>query len=337
MTDISDRKDDHIALAMSPDHQGGGVSSFNQICFEHNSLPELALDDICTQIQFLGSTLAAPIIIGAMTGGCDNGDLINQHLAEAAEHCHIPMALGSQRASLELGLEQNVRKWAPTAVILSNLGATQIQEHGADLAQQAVDSVNANALMIHLNPLQELIQPNGDRDWNKVLEAIHQCCNDLSVPVIVKEVGSGIGPTTARKLIDAGVSWIEVAGRGGTSWASIEMARNESAREREIAQPFLNWGMDTAALLPTLKQLDASLKLIGSGGVRHGLDIARCIRLGAQMTALAQPFLGPAMDSTEAVVEKISILTEQLRWAMFLTGSKNLDQLTIAPLTDEQI
>ena len=251
MTDISDRKDDHIALAMSPDHQGGGVSSFNQICFEHNSLPELALDDICTQIQFLGSTLAAPIIIGAMTGGCDNGDLINQHLAEAAEHCHIPMALGSQRASLELGLEQNVRKWAPTAVILSNLGATQIQEHGADLAQQAVDSVNANALMIHLNPLQELIQPNGDRDWNKVLEAIHQCCNDLSVPVIIKEVGSGIGPTTARKLIDAGVSWIEVAGRGGTSWASIEMARNESAREREIAQPFLNWGMDTACLLYT--------------------------------------------------------------------------------------
>ena len=337
MTDISDRKDDHIALAMSPDHQGGGVSSFNQICFEHNSLPELALYDICTQIQFLGSTLAAPIIIGAMTGGCDNGDLINQHLAEAAEHCHIPMALGSQRASLELGLEQNVRKWAPTAVILSNLGATQIQEHGADLAQQAVDSVNANALMIHLNPLQELIQPNGDRDWNKVLEAIHQCCNDLSVPVIIKEVGSGIGPTTARKLIDAGVSWIEVAGRGGTSWASIEMARNESARERVIAQPFLNWGMDTAALLPTLKQLDASIKLIGSGGVRHGLDVARCIRLGAQMTALAQPFLGPAMDSTEAVVEKISILTEQLRWAMFLTGSKNLDQLTIAPLTDEQI
>ena len=337
MTDISDRKDDHIALAMSPDHQGGGVSSFNQICFEHNPLPELALDDICTQIQFLGSTVAAPIIIGAMTGGCDNGDLINQHLAEAAEHCHIPMALGSQRASLELGLEQNVRKWAPTAVILSNLGATQIQEHGADLAQQAVDSVNANALMIHLNPLQELIQPNGDRDWNKVLEAIHQCCNDLSVPVIVKEVGSGIGPTTARKLVDVGVSWIEVAGRGGTSWASIEMARNKSAREREIAQPFLNWGMDTAALLPTLKQLDASLKLIGSGGVRHGLDIARCIRLGAQMTALAQPFLGPAMDSTEAVVEKISILTEQLRWAMFLTGSKNLDQLTIAPLTDEQI
>jgi isopentenyl-diphosphate delta-isomerase len=157
------------------------------------------------------------------------------------------------------------------------------------------------------------------------------------VPVIIKEVGSGIGPTTARKLIDAGVSWIEVAGRGGTSWASIEMARNESAREREIAQPFLNWGMDTAALLPTLKQLDANLKLIGSGGVRHGLDVARCIRLGAKMTALAQPFLGPAMDSTEAVVEKISILTEQLRWAMFLTGSKNLDQLTIATLTDEQI
>jgi isopentenyl-diphosphate delta-isomerase len=260
--------------------------------------------------------------------------MINQHLAEAAEHCNIPMALGSQRAALELGLEQNVRRWAPNAIILSNLGATQLQQHGTDFAQRAVDAVRANALMIHLNPLQELIQPKGDRNWNKVLEAIQQCCEDLSVPVIVKEVGSGIGPSAAGKLIDAGIAWIEVAGRGGTSWASIEMARNESTRERQIAEPFLNWGMDTVALIPRLKQLDNNLKLIGSGGVRHGLDIARCIRLGAQMTALAQPFLEPALQSTEAVIEKVSILSDQLRWAMFLTGSQNLDRLSVAPLIE---
>jgi len=332
MTDISNRKDDHISLAMNAEHQGVAASGFDQICFEHNPLPELALNEISTQTQFLGVELSAPIIIGAMTGGCDNGDMINQHLAEAAEHCNIPMALGSQRAALELGLEQNVRRWAPNAIILSNLGATQLQQHGTDFAQRAVDAVRANALMIHLNPLQELIQPKGDRNWNKVLEAIQQCCEDLSVPVIVKEVGSGIGPSAAGKLIDAGIAWIEVAGRGGTSWASIEMARNESIRERQIAEPFLNWGMDTVALIPRLKQLDNNLKLIGSGGVRHGLDIARCIRLGAQMTALAQPFLEPALQSREAVVEKISILSEQLRWAMFLTGSQNLDRLTVAPL-----
>lgn len=332
MTDISGRKDDHITLAMSADHQGTGVSGFDHVCFEHNPLPELALDDICTKTQFLGTTVSAPIIIGAMTGGCDSGDLINQHLAEAAEYCNIPMALGSQRAALELGLKQNVRCWAPNAVILSNLGATQIQQHGSDLAQQAVDSVSANALMIHLNPLQELIQPDGDRDWNKVLDAIHQCCKELSVPVIVKEVGSGIGPTAASTLIDAGVAWIEVAGRGGTSWASIEMARNNSQRERQIAEPFLNWGMDTVALIPELKRLNNALKIIGSGGVRHGLDVARCVRLGAQMSALAQPFLEPALQSTDAVIEKIFILTEQLRWAMFLTGSEDLTRLSTSPL-----
>jgi isopentenyl-diphosphate delta-isomerase len=196
-----------------------------------------------------------------------------------------------------------------------------------------VDSVEANGLVIHLNPLQELVQPNGDRDWNLVLEAIQNCAARLEVPVIVKEVGAGIGPGTAKRLLDAGVSWIEVAGRGGTSWASIELERNKSEREREIAAPFIDWGMDTVELLPAVQQACPTLNLIGSGGVRHGLDIARCIRLGAQMTALAQPFLAPALDSTEAVIEKISILQEQLRWAMFLTGSQCLSDLRSAALT----
>ncbi len=332
MTDISSRKADHITLALQTEHQSQQGSGFDRLRFEPNPLPQMAMEDIDLTNSFVGQMISAPFMIGAMTGGCDNGELINQHLAEAAEACNIPMALGSQRAALELGTQQQARRCAPSAILLGNLGATQLQKQGLDMAKRAVDSIEANALVIHLNPLQELVQPNGDRDWNLVLEAIQHCVANLSVPVIVKEVGAGIGPGSAKRLVDAGVQWIEVAGRGGTSWASIELARNGSAREREIASPFIDWGMDTVELLPAVQSACPTLNLIGSGGVRHGLDIARCIRLGAQVTALAQPFLEPAMQSTEAVIEKITILQEQLRWAMFLTGSKDLLQLKKAAI-----
>ena len=330
MTDIRTRKTDHIALSLQTKHQALHGPGLDRLSFEPNPLPQMSLKDVEIHSQFLDLPVSAPFLIGAMTGGCKNGELINQHLAEAAQACQIPMALGSQRAALEQGSQPNIRRWAPSAILLSNIGATQLQQQGLDLARRAVESIQANALIIHLNPLQELIQPDGDRDWNQVLEAIQNCASRLEVPIIVKEVGAGIGPTTAIKLMDAGVKWIEVAGRGGTNWASIELARNGSEREREIAAPFLNWGMDTVDLLPAVYKACPEVGLIGSGGIRHGLDIARCIRLGASMTALAQPFLAPALESTEAVVDKISILQEQLRWAMFLTGSKTLTNLRIA-------
>jgi len=332
MTCIRSRKADHIALALKSTHQSSQGAGFDRLCFEPNPLPQLALNDIELHSDFLDQAVSAPFLIGAMTGGCENGEVINQHLAEAAEACQIPLALGSQRAALEQGSQQDLRRWAPSTILLSNLGATQLQIYGLDLARQAVESVQANALVIHLNPLQELIQPNGDRDWNLVLETIENCANKLEVPIIVKEVGSGIGPNSAKKLMDAGINWIEVAGRGGTSWASIELDRNGSEREREIAAPFINWGMDTVELLPAVRNVCPTLGLIGSGGVRDGLDIARCIRLGASMSALAHPFLAPALVSTEAVIDKISILQEQLRWAMFLTGSRTLSDLRLAAL-----
>jgi isopentenyl-diphosphate delta-isomerase len=332
MTDISQRKADHINLALQSEHQAATPAGFDHIRFEHNCLPELHTEDIDCSTVFLNHHCSAPLIIGAMTGGCERGETINRHLAEAAEQAQIPMALGSQRAALQDGHAQNMRRWAPGAILLGNLGGTQLQQHGVELAQRAVDSVQANAMIIHLNPLQELVQPNGDRDWRGVLNAIEQCCATLSVPVIVKEVGAGIGPTSAQRLIDAGVQWIEIAGRGGTSWASIENARSEQTREQQIAAPFLDWGMDSAQLIPALRSQSSQLGLIASGGLRNGLDIARSLRLGANMSALAQPFLQPALESTEAVIEKIEILSEQLRWTMFLTGSKNLKQLQKAPL-----
>jgi isopentenyl-diphosphate delta-isomerase len=332
MTEISQRKADHIHLALQAEHQAATSAGFDRIRFEHNAMPELHVDEVDCSTVFLNQYCSAPLIIGAMTGGCEHGEAINRHLAEAAEHCQIPMALGSQRAALQDGLHQDVRRWAPEAMLLGNIGATQLQQHGVELAQRAVDSVQANAMIIHLNPLQELVQPQGDRDWRGVLDAIEACCATLSVPVIIKEVGSGIGPSSAQRLIDVGVNFIEVAGRGGTSWASIENARIEQTREQQIAAPFLDWGMNTAELIPRVRSQSSQLGLIASGGLRNGLDIARSLRLGANISALAQPFLQPALESTEAVIEKIEILREQLRWAMFLTGSKDLKKLQSAAL-----
>mgnify|MGYP001297612923 CR=1 FL=1 len=319
-------------MALRAEHQAATSAGFDRIRFEHNAMPELHVDEVDCSTVFLNQYCSAPLIIGAMTGGCEHGEAINRHLAEAAEHCQIPMALGSQRAALQDGLPQDVRRWAPEAMLLGNIGATQLQQHGVELAQRAVDSVQANAMIIHLNPLQELVQPQGDRDWRGVLDAIEACCATLSVPVIIKEVGSGIGPSSAQRLIDVGVNFIEVAGRGGTSWASIENARIEQTREQQIAAPFLDWGMNTAELIPRVRSQSSQLGLIASGGLRNGLDIARSLRLGANISALAQPFLQPALESTEAVIEKIEILREQLRWAMFLTGSKDLKKLQSAAL-----
>ena len=332
MTDITHRKTDHIKLALQSDHQTQARLTFDSVRFEHNALPEVGLTDIDISTRFLDQDITAPIMIGAMTGGCDKGDIINRHLAEAAEACNIPMAVGSQRAALEQNHIQRIRYHAPNAVILGNIGATQIQQQGVDLAQRAVEAISANALVIHINPLQELVQQGGDRDWKRVLDAIYQCADQLTVPVIVKEVGAGISPNNAKQLEQAGIKWIEVAGRGGTNWASIELARNQLPQEKSIAAPFIDWGMDTVALIPAINQACPRLNLIGSGGVRHGLDVARCIRLGASISALAQPFLPPSLESTEAVIEKITVLQEQLRWAMFLTGSANLQALRKVPL-----
>ncbi len=332
MTETSQRKADHINLALQAEHQAATSAGFDLVQFEHNALPELLVSEVDCSTVFLNQYCSTPLIIGAMTGGCEHGETINRHLAEAAEQAQIPMALGSQRGALEDGLVQNLRRWAPKANLLGNIGGTQLLQHGVEFAQRAVDSVEANAMIIHLNPLQELVQPKGDRDWRGVLDAIEECCATLSVPVIVKEVGSGIGPTSAQRLIDVGVSWIEIAGRGGTSWASIESARIEQTREQQIAEPFLDWGMNTAQLIPRVRSQSSQLGVIASGGLRNGLDIARSLRLGANMSALAQPFLEPALESTEAVLEKIEILREQLCWAMFLTGSKNLKKLQTAAL-----
>ena len=327
MTSIRKRKDDHIENAMNPANRRIENSEFDKLILEHDCAPEISFDEADISSTFLNRQISAPIVIGAMTGGSDEGDKINTNLAEAAQVLNIPLALGSQRAAIENGRIQKVREIAPDAIILGNLGATQVRDHGVELVKKAVESVNADAMVIHFNPLQELIQPGGDRDWSEILREIEACSESLQIPIIAKEVGFGISPSSAKKLHAIGINWIEVAGRGGTNWARIELNRNSDEHLKKVAEPFLDWGMGTVSLIKLLQKDMNVMGLIGSGGIRNGLDIAKCLALGCNLTAVAQPFLGPARKSSEAVIEAVSVYTEQLKWALFLTGSRNLIDL----------
>ena len=327
MTSIDKRKDEHIEYAMDPTNRKTENSEFDRLVLEHDCVPEISFDEIDVSSMFLNQSISAPLIIGAMTGGSREGDRINENLAKAAQKLQIPLALGSQRAAIETGRAQKIREIAPDALILGNLGATQVRDHGVEFVKRAVESVNADAMVIHFNPLQELIQPGGDTDWSRILSEIKKCSESLRIPIIAKEVGSGISVRSAKKLQFGGINWMEVAGRGGTSWARIEMSRNSNDYLKKVAEPFLDWGMDTVSLIKLIRRNMNTANLIGSGGIRNGLDVAKCLILGCDLAAVAQPFLSPARKSSEAVIEAVSVYTEQLKWALFLTGSRNLIDL----------
>ena len=327
MTSIDKRKDEHIEYAMDPTNRKTENSEFDRLVLEHDCVPEISFDEIDISSMFLNQSISAPLIIGAMTGGSREGDRINENLAKAAQKLQIPLALGSQRAAIETGRTQKIREIAPDALILGNLGATQVRDHGVEFVKKAAKSVSADAMVIHFNPLQELIQPEGDTDWSKILSEIKKCSKSLGIPIIAKEVGSGISVSSAKKLQSEGINWIEVAGKGGTSWARIELSRNSDNHLKKVAEPFLDWGMSTVSLIKLIRRNISTVNLIGSGGIRNGLDVAKCLALGCDLAAVAQPFLGPARKSSDAVVDAISIYTEQLKWALFLTGSRNLIEL----------
>ncbi|WP_060507251.1 type 2 isopentenyl-diphosphate Delta-isomerase [Pseudomonas sp. NBRC 111124] len=335
---LSQRKDDHLDIVLTASTPTHTVDpGWSALRFEHCALPEMALNDVNLATKLFGHALRAPLLISSMTGGADRARFINQHLAEAAQALGIAMGVGSQRVSLRSGQDQGLtgelRRLAPDVPLLANLGAAQLREtDGLDLARRAVDTLQANALIIHLNPLQEAVQPEGDRDWRGVLKRIETLATQLPVPVIVKEVGAGISPRVARLLCDAGVAMIDVAGAGGTSWAAVEAERAGSAAEREVALAFTDWGIPTAQCLLAVHRAVPEIGLIASGGVANGVDAAKAIRLGADLVGQAANVLSAAMTSTEAVVEHFDILLRQLCIACFCTGSRNLAQLRRARL-----
>lgn len=332
----SDRKADHIRINLEEDVDFHRLTNgFERYHFVHAALPEVDLAEIDTAITLFGKRLAAPILVSSMTGGTERAGLINQRLAEAVQERKLALGVGSQRAALEdpaAAASFVVRRYAPDALIFANLGAVQLNYgYGVDECRRAVEMIEADALILHLNPLQEVLQPEGDTNWKGLLAKIGGICRRLEVPVIAKEVGWGISGATARRLIDEGVSAIDVAGAGGTSWSEVEKHRAPTERLRRLAGAFREWGLPTATSLVQVAAVRNArapgLPLFASGGIRTGQEIAKAVALGADLVGLAGPFLKRVMESTDAVLEEMEILEAEMRIAMFAAGAGSIQSL----------
>lgn len=333
---VSRRKADHIQINLEQDVASALTTGLERLRFDNAALPELDLRAVRTELTFLGKRLAAPLLISSMTGGTEQARQLNLALAQAAQHAGVAMGLGSLRAALEdpsLAPTFQVRRAAPDILLLANLGAVQLNYgYGPDHCRRAVELVEADALVLHLNALQEALQPEGDTNFSSLLSKIEQVCTALPVPVIVKEVGWGISAADARHLVQAGVAAIDVAGAGGTSWSQVEMHRMVDPEQARLAAAFVGWGIPTAEAVRQIRLELPAIPLIASGGLRSGLDLAKGIALGADLGAMAGPFLKAAADSPEAVVRAIAKVVDELRLVMFATGSGNLAALRQARL-----
>jgi len=334
---IDQRKADHIRINLDEDVQFPTLTTgLEHFRFVHQALPELDLREVDTRVSLFGRQLSAPILISSMTGGTVEAEQINRNLAVAAQAQQLAMGVGSQRAGLEQRATAStfrVREVAPDILLFANLGAVQLNYgYGVDECRRAVEMIEADALILHLNPLQEVVQAEGDLNWRGLLDKIQQICRKLAVPVIAKEVGWGISEQAARHLIEAGVSAIDVAGAGGTSWSQVEMYRAPTERLRRIAAAFADWGIPTAesllAVRTVLTQMErASLPIFASGGIRGGQDVAKCVALGADLAGLASPFLKRAVESADAVIDEMETIAAELRITMFCAGVSTIQQL----------
>lgn len=336
----SDRKLDHLRINLEQDVQFREVKNgFERYRFVHQALPDVALDAIDLSQKILGKTLRAPLLISSMTGGVQEAKRINRNLAFGAQACGIAMGLGSQRAAIEDGSfadTYQVRDVAPDILLFANLGAIQLNyRYGIEQCRRAVEMIKADALILHLNPLQEALQANGNTNWSGLLAKIEMVVKQLGVPVIVKEVGFGISEETARRLVSAGVAAIDVAGAGGTSWAAVESRRASNERLRLLAEKFWDWGIPVAESLIRAGRGAGNTPVFASGGIRDGIEVAKAVALGATLVGLASPMLKLADVSGDAVVEGISVLSDQLRVAMFGIGAKNLDVLRGTPFLEQ--
>jgi len=339
VTDITARKDQHLDVILSGKARHGLDNGFADVRFVHEALPDLDHGKVDLGADFLGRRLKAPLLISSMTGGPARAEAINARLAEAAQQLGIALAVGSQRAALEggdaTGLDMALRLRAPDTPILANIGAAQLTRgFGIDEARRALDMVAADALIVHLNPLQEACQPEGDRDWWGVGAALEALVKALDAPVIVKETGAGISAATARRLMDMGVAAVDVAGAGGSNWGTVEGERATTEADKAHAAAFADWGIPTARAIAEVRAACPGGVIIGSGGVRDGVDAAKAIRLGADMVGQAAGVLAAAMISTEAVVEHFQTVIRQMRTVCLCTGSANLTALRKATLQD---
>ncbi len=331
------RKREHIETVLNTNVTGKGIKTgFEDFSFEHCAMPELDLDSIDLTTSVFGKLLQAPILISSMTGGVDHGGTINRRLAECAQELGLAMGLGSQRAGIEqssLEKTYKVRDVAPDILLFANLGAVQLNYgYGVDEARRAVEMIEANALFIHLNPLQEAVQPEGDRDWSGILKKLENLISQLEVPVVVKEIGAGLSGELVRRLLAIGVSAVDVAGAGGTSWSEVEAERQTDKLIRKVAHSFAGWGIPTVYSLIDARREAGNIPVFASGGLRTGIDIAKAIRLGASLCGVAAPALGPADRDTETAMNHLKSLIEELRVTAFCTGSGSMKALAKAPI-----
>lgn len=331
-TNTQNRKADHIRICLEEDVAFRETTNgFERYRFTHCCLPELDRGDIDLSLSFLGKPLEAPLLISSMTGGTELARTINYRLAEVAQRYRIAMGVGSQRVAVEnpeVAGTFDVRSRAPDIVLLANLGAVQLNySYGIDECRRAVEWLDADALILHFNPLQECIQPDGDTNFRGLLDKIAILCNKLEVPVIAKEVGNGISGRMAQRFIDAGVRAIDVAGAGGTSWAKVESQRAKTVRQRRLGATFANWGLPTAECLTQIRAIAPEIPLIASGGLRDGLDAAKAIALGADLAGLARPFLQAACESEETLDELAGVLIDEIATVLFCTGNATLGDL----------
>lgn len=331
------RKNDHLDIVLGGNATSSISAGFENFTFEHIALPEIDLDEIELGTEFLGRHISAPLLVSSMTGGPSRAEFINANLATACEELRIALAVGSQRVAIDsdgsAGLGRRLRDLAPSIPLIANFGAAQLNlGYGRDEAMRAVEMIGADALIIHLNPLQEAVQPEGDRNWRGLFQAIENLAKSLPIPLAVKEVGSGISAGVARRLVDAGVAIIDVAGAGGTSWAAVEAGRAQSPLQAKVAQAFVGWGQPTAQAIAEVRAACPDATVIGSGGVRDGVDIAKAIRLGADVVGQAAGTLAAATVSAEAVIDHFRAITMQLKVACFCTGSADLAALKRARL-----
>jgi isopentenyl-diphosphate delta-isomerase len=321
-----DRKAEHIRLALDRRMQLEH-SYFDAYRFANEALPELDFAAIDTSVEFLGRRLAAPLLVSCMTGGTEAAGKINRNLAAGAEATGVAVGVGSQRKALEDPRQADsfrIRDAAPSVPLLANVGAVQLN-YGLGIVdcRKAVDMIGADALVLHLNALQEAIQPEGQTRFAGLLRQMGEVARGLGVPVVAKEVGCGIGEATARALAGEGITILDTAGVGGTSWARIE---GERAGDPDLGEIFAGWGIPTPESIAQVRRIEG-VTVIGSGGVRSGLDAAKAIALGADLVGMAYPFLGPATESAACVADKVLRTIRELKICMFCLGVRSIPEL----------
>lgn len=336
MTETNVRKGDHLRICLEEHVQARTVETgFRDVHLLHRALPEITIEDVNLSTELFDHTVSAPIIIEAMTGGVKRAFKINAALAEAAEALGLAMGVGSQRAAIEdPGMAYTfkiVRKRAPHAFLIANIGAPQITEYDVDDITKVIDMIEADALALHFNPLQEAIQPEGDPQYAGLLDKVKEVASSLSIPLIAKETGAGIAFEDARRLEETGVKGVDVGGAGGTSWAAVEACRAKALGYRlhaRLGETFWDWGIPTAVSVVEVSQ-SIALEVLASGGLRSGLDAAKAMVLGADAAGFAFNLLQPAVEGR--VKEALERILMELKTAMFLVGAKSIDELQASP------